>query len=95
MTKRESTKSEARSSKQIQNGEKQTTTMLQTGRIELTVLDFLILSSFWPGLFRISCFEFRIYPCGVSFGFRYSDFGFFRRVLGAINCLKGKNPYDG
>jgi len=76
MTKRESTKSEARSSKQIQNGEKQTTTMLQTGRIELTVLDFLILSSFWPGLFRISCFEFRIYPCGVSFGLdiRISDF---------------------
>ena len=54
-TKIRSTKSEARSSKQIQNDEKQTTTMLQTGRFEFTVLDFLILNSFWS----LVCFGFR------------------------------------
>jgi len=36
-----------------------TTTMLQTGRIEFTVLDFLILNSFWPRF--VSDFEFRIF----------------------------------
>jgi hypothetical protein len=34
--------------------------MFQTGRIEFAVLDFLILNLFEPGLFRISCFGFRI-----------------------------------
>ena len=34
--------------------------MFQTGRIEFTVLDFLILNLFGPGLFRIPCFGFRI-----------------------------------
>jgi hypothetical protein len=57
-----------------------TTTMFQTGRIEFTVLDFLILNLFGPGLFRISCFGFRIHPRGVYFGprgfFRASDFEF-------------------
>jgi len=38
-----------------------TTTMFQTGRIEFTVLDFLILNLFGPGLFRISIFGFRIF----------------------------------
>jgi hypothetical protein len=34
--------------------------MFQTGRIEFTVLDFVILNLLAPGLFRISCFGFRI-----------------------------------
>jgi len=54
-----STKSEIRNKfKMMKN---KTITMFQTGRIEFTVLDFLILNLFGPGLFRISIFGFRIF----------------------------------
>jgi hypothetical protein len=50
-----------------------TTAMLQTGRIEFTVLDFLILNSFWPRF--VSDFVLRI-----------SDL--FRWLLEALNLFE-------
>ena len=39
--------------------------MFQTGRIEFTVLDFMILNLFGPGLFRIPCFGISDFDSGV------------------------------
>jgi hypothetical protein len=61
MTKIESTKSEARSSKQIQNDEKQNHYNAPNGTDRIHCFGF-------------SDFEFILAP--ICFGFRYSDFGF-------------------
>ena len=59
--------------------------MLQTGRFEFTVLDFLILNSFWSLVcfgFRASNFGFTLVEVGSDFDIRISDL--FLWLLGAI-----------
>jgi hypothetical protein len=73
MTKRESTKFEARSSKQIQNDEKQNNYNAPNGTDRIHCFGF-------------SDFEFIL--AAVCFGFRYSDFGFISQHVGAVNLLK-------
>jgi len=69
-----------RGSKQIQDNEKQNNYNAPNGRIEFTVLDFLILNLFWHRF--VSDFVLRIadLPCGVCFDplgfFRYSELEF-------------------
>jgi hypothetical protein len=67
-------RTEVRSLKQIHNDENESITMLQTGRIEFTVLDFLILNLFWPRFVSLR---------GATLDIRISDL--FARRVGAIN----------
>ena len=77
-----STKSEARSSKQIQNDEKHDNYNAPNGKDEFTVLDFLILDLFWPRfvsdfVLRISDFDLGfVSDRGASFEIRISDLSF-------------------
>jgi len=73
MTKRESTKFEARSTKQIQNDEKQNNDNAPNRTDEFTGLDFLILNLFWPRFVS-------------NFVLRISDL--VRRPIGAVNSSK-------
>ena len=60
-----------------------TTTMFQTGRFEFTVLDFLILNSFWSFVcfgFRASNFGFTLVEVGSDFNIRILDL--FRWLFG-------------
>ena len=70
-------RTEARARNNIKMMKNKTPTMLQTGRIEFTVLDFLILNSFWPRFVSVR---------GAAFDIRISDL--LRRGASTVNLLK-------